>query len=651
MKYPVDQANAVLDLVQDQGIAQVEIGGIKLTLEMENRHERLYALNLKGGLRYPQADVDRLLIERITCPGDVVVDGGANIGVTALEFIKAGAGVVHCFEPQETLFERLKTISSECLVAHKVALSDRKGISRLITSKAHNQGSTIDSRMLEEFPLVYGDNPEIGDVETDTIDNLFDGKRIDIIKLDVEGAELQSLHGAVNTISTGRVRAIYLESYRDIQQIREFLSSKFLFSYRVFLSVNEYKLSFKPIGNEGNENGFARISPTYLFMQEPLTETSTSLAGSRRGGVDRVGFNSIKNEGMAKGDKMVPLSPYKSLPNSSFWRRSVSDPDPLNVDPVTDVPFSISKDDAVATAGSCFAQHISRTLEQKGFNYLVTEDGSPKSNYRVFPARFGNLYTVKQLRQLFERAYGLSWPSLDTWVTGTGSIVDPFRPQIENDGFSTIEAMRTDRETHLGAVRRMFEECDVFIFTMGLTEGWVSDKDGFAVPLAPWVAGGPNDGETYRFVNFTVQDMVNDLKWFIQSMRVVNPGVRIILTVSPVPLIATYEKQHVLTSTVYSKSALRVVAEMVKNDMPEVAYFPSYEIITGPHLGYRFFEPDLRSISNEGVDHVMSIFSRHYLTAETARKRPDARTMTSARQPSDARELYEIICDEEAIEK
>jgi hypothetical protein len=48
-------------------------------------------------------------------------------------------------------------------------------------------------------------------------------------------------------------------------------------------------------------------------------------------------------------------NPYLGKPDHQFWRRSVSDKGPEQVDPVVRVPFGISRTDQVATAGSCFA--------------------------------------------------------------------------------------------------------------------------------------------------------------------------------------------------------------------------------------------------------------------------------------------------------
>jgi hypothetical protein len=344
------------------------------------------------------------------------------------------------------------------------------------------------------------------------------------------------------------------------------------------------------------------------------------------------------------------MNPYANLPESSFWSRAVSQNRDA-VDPVVEPKFRIARNDRIASVGSCFAQHISRALVGKGFNYLVTETapatpGAQDENFGVFSARYGNIYTIRQLLQLFQRAYGLFEPKTLCWTTEEGRCLDPFRPQIQKRGFVSAGDVSEDRASHLSTVRLLFETCDVMIFTLGLTEGWANRQDGAVVPVAPGVLGV--DDPDFAFANFSVTGMVEDLTQFISKLRVVNSGARVLLTVSPVPLVATYETRHVLVSTVYSKSALRVVAEAVAATMPDVDYFPSYEIIVGPQARGRYFAADARTVTPEGVEQVMSIFSRHYLTNETRR-----RTDEVVKLPVDDAEIekqYETVCDEEALD-
>lgn len=359
---------------------------------------------------------------------------------------------------------------------------------------------------------------------------------------------------------------------------------------------------------------------------------------------------------------MIKSHPYRGRPDYQFWRKEPAIRNPRLFDPVVTPTFRITPEDAVVTAGSCFAQHVARFLASNGFNFLVTEPLNPafdpkfaaEFNYGLFPARYGNLYTARQLRQLLERAYGLFKPVGDVWDATGGGVVDPFRPQIQPGGFLSAEELKLDRAVHLAAVRTAFETMSVFVFTLGLTETWMDRRDGAVYPLAPGVAGGEFDPELHTFHNFTVEETVADMQASIEFIRARNADVRIILTVSPVPLNATALDRHVFTSTTYSKAVLRVAAEEICQRNEACDYFPSYEIITSPYARGQYYAEDCREVRPEGVEQVMSTFLRHY--AETGdRTVGRAATPVPLSAPSlpaerSVEQLLQILCDEEAID-
>ena len=53
-------------------------------------------------------------------------------------------------------------------------------------------------------------------------------------------------------------------------------------------------------------------------------------------------------------------------------------------------------------------------------------------------ARYGNVYTTLQLRQLLDRAIGLFEPAERAWSTPHGRWLDPFRPLVDRDGFAPV---------------------------------------------------------------------------------------------------------------------------------------------------------------------------------------------------------------------
>src|SRR5690606_17108846 len=111
-------------------------------------------------------------------------------------------------------------------------------------------------------------------------------------------------------------------------------------------------------------------------------------------------------------------------------------------------------------------------------------------------------------------------------------------------------------------------------------------------------------------------------------------------------------RRHVLTSTMYSKSVLRVAAEEVSRDDDKVQYFPSYEIIMGPHAGGRYFELDLRGVTRAGVDHVMKVFmSRMTALAPVGDESRLTKPLRGLEELQEIRSMMEASCDEEMYAK
>ncbi len=344
-------------------------------------------------------------------------------------------------------------------------------------------------------------------------------------------------------------------------------------------------------------------------------------------------------------------NPYSGLKDIQFWRRAVSRVERHLVDPVPNPKFRISRETRIATAGSCFAQHISRKIKQLGFCYYAPESGESLSgqerqrrHFGVFSARYGNIYTARQLLQLFEEAFEGRLVQEHGWRREDGRFVDPYRPQIEPDGFADEAEVITSRQNHLEFVRSTFLNADVLVFTLGLSEAWRSRLDGFVFPLAPGVAGGSFDPNRHEFVNFGVDEVSNSLIAFLEKLKDRNSRIQVLLTVSPVPLIATYEDRHVLVSTCYSKSVLRVAADVAARRYNWVDYFPSYEIITGSHAGGAYYEDDCREVSPRGVEHAMRCFVQAYVRG------PERETRLHDSPVLVRSDNYEMICDEEAID-
>lgn len=358
------------------------------------------------------------------------------------------------------------------------------------------------------------------------------------------------------------------------------------------------------------------------------------------------------------------IHPYLGLPDYQFWMKEKGIFNPEELDPVTPPPFKVRAKDKIVSAGSCFAQNISIHCKKYGFNYHYTEKGHSiinpnilrENGYGIYSARYGNIYTTQQLNQLIQRVYGDFAPIESSWIkSGPGGrpmITDPFRPNIQPLGFASNQELSIDRQVHFECVKQAFEEMDVFIFTLGLTEAWVDKRDGAVFPIAPGVFGGEYNKDTVEFANFGVDETTEHLTGALTKLRTINPDVRIILTVSPVPLNATYENRHVLVSTTLSKSVLRVAAENVVREFDNVYYFPSYEIITSPHVRGAYYGPDCRCVTDKGVEHVMKLLFSKIADQIEASSQPETETQNelARRHQKKIDKELSLLCDEEQLD-
>lgn len=352
-------------------------------------------------------------------------------------------------------------------------------------------------------------------------------------------------------------------------------------------------------------------------------------------------------------------TPYTDLPPSRYWRTAVAEKHPLDMEDLYSPRFRIGPEDRIAVAGSCFAQHVGRALRASGCS-VIDQEPPPEYldrrvaetyGYGIYSARYGNIYTARQLLQLLKDSQAGTVREDDFW-THDGRYYDALRPSVEPTGLDNLAEAVAHRSQHLRKVRAMLERTDIFIFTLGLTEAWRATGTGIVYPTCPGVIAGQFDDENFAFVNFDFEDVLQDMIEVRTILKAANPGMRFLSTVSPVPLTATASGQNVLVATTYSKSVLRAVCGSLCNRFDDVDYFPSYEIIVSPSTRGFFYEPNMRSVNAHGVSHVMRTFLKAHAAeagsgaeASKGKKRQKTKGRRPATTSSD-----DVICEEALLE-
>lgn len=177
-----------------------------------------------GTLHFLRPTYREIFMERLyrqpAGPVQNIIDGGANIGISLLWFKwHYPDATVVCFEPDPSTFAVLKrNIDDNRLsqvTAYQVALSDRDTTIKLFTRTAHDAGDTMISTNVNlRSAWEAGGDFESTEVPAKSLAPYLQ-EPVDILKLDIEGAEGAVLQGLANHLK--RVRSIQMEYHYDPQ--------------------------------------------------------------------------------------------------------------------------------------------------------------------------------------------------------------------------------------------------------------------------------------------------------------------------------------------------------------------------------------------------------------------------------------------------
>lgn len=187
--------------------------GRRITFPLRSFRLHLHPANLAWQLWVDrhQRDADMDLIRSLLKPGDTMIDVGANIGFTAMEGAHAvgNHGVVHAIEPHPFIHRcleenlSLNLLSSPQVQRYAVAVADSpmEAGAQFTNDRRDDMNFMIPQASVKRSGM---SNKSIT-VPVTTLDVLFpDLLQCDLLKIDVEGAELAVLRGASSLLKTTR---------------------------------------------------------------------------------------------------------------------------------------------------------------------------------------------------------------------------------------------------------------------------------------------------------------------------------------------------------------------------------------------------------------------------------------------------------------
>lgn len=261
---------------------------------------------------------------------------------------------------------------------------------------------------------------------------------------------------------------------------------------------------------------------------------------------------------------------------------------------ITPKPFTkkISAGDGLFLIGSCFTEEISNKLREARFHTFINPHGilfNPQSIAGALNDCIRKeIYTKNDLVE-----------TNGTWHSWNHhSRFNHFNP---DEYLSQINSQILSAHSFLA-------HADWLVVTFGSAHAYTLKKNG-------QVVGNCHKEVSSQFekVLLSFDDIVGLWTQTVSDLRSLNPGVKIVFTLSPV----RYLRDGIVESNL-SKAVLLQAIHQIQQQTPDSYYFPAYELVIDDLRDYRFFKEDLTHPNEAAVNYVWEKFITTAMDETTA---------------------------------
>jgi len=250
---------------------------------------------------------------------------------------------------------------------------------------------------------------------------------------------------------------------------------------------------------------------------------------------------------------------------------------------------AITVNSQITAFGSCFAANISNYLSRRNYSVMNKADDAGRAYVVACGEGMVNSFVILQQ---FEWAWEDRRFDQELW----------HGYDAENYGYDPEIQKQT---------KEMFDQTDVFILTFGLSEIWYDEvTDNVFWRTIPKDVYDP---ERHKFRVSTVDENAENMTKIYDLIRKHRPDAKIIFTLSPIPLQATFRDNSCITSNAVSKGIMRVAIDQVvreKRDEGVLHYWPSYEMITDAFS--QPYKDDRRHPDDDVLEYIMMLFEKNW---------------------------------------
>jgi len=273
--------------------------------------------------------------------------------------------------------------------------------------------------------------------------------------------------------------------------------------------------------------------------------------------------------------------------------------------------FQMTGNEQFFAIGSCFARSIEERLELSGAsvasrNIQVGMLGAATPR----PGGIFNKYNpASMLQELQWAAGGATYPRRAPLQLVPDIYYDP-QLRIAS-GTGSLDQIIERRQEVISYFSQVFQS-DIVVITLGLVEAWYDRETELYLVEVPAAQAVRREPDRFAFDVVDVPRCVEILHEIRELLRRHGKaGLRIVLTVSPVPLDRTFTDADVIVANSLSKTTLRQAAEELVRQVDDVDYFPSYEAAMASHPDL-VWTADRRHVTDFMVHQIVAAFMRRY---------------------------------------
>jgi len=244
--------------------------------------------------------------------------------------------------------------------------------------------------------------------------------------------------------------------------------------------------------------------------------------------------------------------------------------------------------DRIMTIGSCFSQVIGVFLRGNKFDVLVNP--------------FGTVYNPHSIFKLLEATVGKDKPEVDGFLRN-GEV------HYHYDYHSDLSALSKNDlakkiNNRIAQAHEIMAKTEWLMITFGTVVTYQLIETGKLVANCHKV---PQAQFEKKFE--TLENIATGFAKVYELLKKSNPGLKIILTVSPVR-----HTRESLTDNSYSKALLRVACEHLAKSYENVSYFPAYEAMMDDLRDYRYYGHDLIHPNEMAEEYIWQLFLNTYVS-------------------------------------